>query len=74
SVRDMADGNLLKGCSFDLHKGEVLALAGLVGSGRTELARLIFGADRHISGTLELDGKPISIGSPREALDAGIAY
>ncbi|TJV48114.1 MAG: D-xylose ABC transporter ATP-binding protein, partial [Mesorhizobium sp.] len=40
----------------------------------TELARLIFGADRHTSGTLELDGKPISIGSPREALDAGIAY
>jgi ribose transport system ATP-binding protein len=74
SVRGMSDGRLLKNCSFDLHKGEVLALAGLVGSGRTELARLIFGADRRISGTLELDGKPISIGSPREALDAGIAY
>jgi ribose transport system ATP-binding protein len=70
----MSDGRLLKNCSFDLHKGEVLALAGLVGSGRTELARLIFGADRRISGTLELDGKPISIGSPREALEAGIAY
>jgi ribose transport system ATP-binding protein len=64
----------LKNCSFDLHKGEVLALAGLVGSGRTELARLIFGADKRSAGTLELDGKPISIGSPREALDAGIAY
>lgn len=74
SVRGMSDGRLLKNCSFDLHKGEVLALAGLVGSGRTELARLIFGADKHMSGTLELDGKPISIGSPREALDAGIAY
>ncbi|MER8593061.1 sugar ABC transporter ATP-binding protein [Mesorhizobium sp. M1182] len=74
SVRGMSDGNLIKNCSFDLHKGEVLALAGLVGSGRTELARLIFGADRHTSGTLELGGKPISIGSPSEALDAGIAY
>ncbi|TIM22910.1 MAG: sugar ABC transporter ATP-binding protein, partial [Mesorhizobium sp.] len=74
SVQGMSDGNLLKDCSFDLHKGEVLALAGLVGSGRTELARLIFGADKHTSGTLELDGKPIAIGSPREALDAGIAY
>ncbi|PDQ18178.1 D-xylose ABC transporter ATP-binding protein [Mesorhizobium sanjuanii] len=74
SVRGMSDGKLLKDCSFDLHKGEVLALAGLVGSGRTELARLIFGADRHTSGTLELDGKPVAIGSPREALDAGIAY
>src|SRR4051812_4751744 len=74
SVRDMSDGHLVKNCSFDLHKGEVLALAGLVGSGRTELARLIFGADRHTAGTLELDGKPVSIGSPREAIDAGIAY
>ena len=74
SVRGMSDGNLVKNCSFDLHKGEVLALAGLVGSGRTELARLIFGADRRTSGTLELGGKPISIDSPREALDAGIAY
>ncbi|TPM98265.1 sugar ABC transporter ATP-binding protein [Mesorhizobium sp. B2-1-3A] len=74
SVHGMSDGRLLKNCSFDLHKGEVLALAGLVGSGRTELARLIFGADKRISGTVELEGKPISIGSPREALDAGIAY
>lgn len=74
SVRDMSDANLIKDCSFDLHQGEVLALAGLVGSGRTELARLIFGADRRTSGTLELGGKPISIDSPREALDAGIAY
>ncbi|CAN7315143.1 sugar ABC transporter ATP-binding protein [Mesorhizobium caraganae] len=74
SVRGMSDANLIKDCSFDLHQGEVLALAGLVGSGRTELARLIFGADRRTSGTLELGGKPISIDSPREALDAGIAY
>src|SRR4051812_2951143 len=74
SVRGMSDGNLIKNCSLELHKGEVLALAGLVGSGRTELARLIFGADQRKSGTLELDGKPISIHSPREALDAGIAY
>ncbi|MER8434075.1 sugar ABC transporter ATP-binding protein [Mesorhizobium caraganae] len=74
SVRGMSDANLIKDCSFDLHQGEVLALAGLVGSGRTELARLIFGADRRTSGTLELGGEPISIDSPREALDAGIAY
>ncbi|MBZ9680094.1 MULTISPECIES: sugar ABC transporter ATP-binding protein [unclassified Mesorhizobium] len=74
SVRGMSDAHLLKNCSFDLHHGEVLALAGLVGSGRTELARLIFGADKRSAGTMELDGKPITIGSPREALDAGIAY
>jgi ribose transport system ATP-binding protein len=74
SVRGMSDAHLVKNCSFDLHQGEVLALAGLVGSGRTELARLIFGADRHAAGALELDGKSVSIGSPREAIDAGIAY
>ena len=74
SVRGMSDGHLLKDCSFDLHKGEVLALAGLVGSGRTELARLIFGADRRTAGILELDGNVVSISSPREALDAGLAY
>ncbi|TPI74243.1 sugar ABC transporter ATP-binding protein [Mesorhizobium sp. B2-8-9] len=74
SVRGMSDGGLLKDCSFDLYHGEVLALAGLVGSGRTELARLIFGADRRSAGELELDGKPIAIASPREALEAGIAY
>jgi ribose transport system ATP-binding protein len=74
SVRGMSDAHLVKNCSFDLHEGEVLALAGLVGSGRTELARLIFGADRHAAGTLELDGKPVSVGSPRDAIDAGIAY
>lgn len=74
SIRGLSDGRLLKDCSFDLHKGEVLALAGLVGSGRTELARLIFGADRCTAGTLELDGKPVVIGSPRQALDVGIAY
>jgi ribose transport system ATP-binding protein len=70
----MSDGRLLKDCSFDLYHGEVLALAGLVGSGRTELARLIFGADRRSAGKLELDGRPIVIASPREALEAGIAY
>ncbi|TPN89991.1 sugar ABC transporter ATP-binding protein [Mesorhizobium sp. CU2] len=74
SVRGMSDGRLLKDCSFDLYHGEVLALAGLVGSGRTELARLIFGADRRTAGTLELDGAAVAIASPRQALDAGIAY
>jgi ribose transport system ATP-binding protein len=74
SVRNMSDGDFLQNCSFDLYKGEVLALAGLVGSGRTELARLIFGADKRRTGTVELDGKPLAVNSPREALQAGIAY
>lgn len=74
SVRDMSDGRLVKNCSFDIYKHEVLALAGLVGSGRTELARLIYGADRRVSGTVELNGQRMDLQSPGEALNAGIAY
>ncbi|SCM76774.1 Ribose import ATP-binding protein RbsA [uncultured Pleomorphomonas sp.] len=74
SVRDMSDGRRVRGCSFDLHRGEVLCLAGLVGSGRTELARLIYGADARKSGTVALDGKPLDIVRPIQAVDAGIVY
>ncbi|CAI9417914.1 Ribose import ATP-binding protein RbsA [Pleomorphomonas sp. T1.2MG-36] len=74
-VRGMSDGGRrVNACSFDLHQGEVLALAGLVGSGRTELARLIYGADPRTAGTLELDGKPLDIVRPIQAVNAGIVY
>ena len=61
---------------FDLRiePGEVVGLAGLLGSGRTELARLLFGADRSDSGTLLVDGKEVHLGSPRAAIAAGIAF
>jgi len=74
SVRDMSDGRRVKHCSFDLHEGEVLGIAGLVGAGRTEFARLIYGADTRLSGTVELEGKPVSISTPQQAVDAGIVY
>jgi ribose transport system ATP-binding protein len=74
SVRNISDGRRVHGCSFDAHAGEVLGIAGLVGSGRTELARLIFGADAKMSGTVVLEGRELSITGPRDALDAGIAY
>ena len=74
SVRGMGDGAAVHDCSFDLHAGEVLGIAGLVGSGRTELARLIYGLDPRSSGSVTLDGKPIDLPNPRAALDAGIAY
>jgi ribose transport system ATP-binding protein len=73
-VRDMADGRLVKGCSFKLHAGEVLGLAGLVGSGRTELARLIYAADPKTSGEVILEKVPRRFGTPKQAIDAGIAY
>ncbi|AMO96320.1 ABC transporter family protein [Collimonas fungivorans] len=74
-VRDMADGKRVRGCSFDLHAGEVLGIAGLVGAGRTELARLIFGADPRISGTLEVAGKAVTaLRGPVDAIRAGVVY
>jgi ribose transport system ATP-binding protein len=74
-VRDMADGGRVRGCSFDLHAGEVLGIAGLVGAGRTELARLIFGANPRISGSLEVAGKAVtSLRGPADAIRAGVVY
>ncbi len=71
-VRDLARGRWVRGVSFCVRRGEVLALTGLVGSGRTETARLIFGADRPESGSVELDGRPLRIRSPRDAIRNGI--
>ncbi|MEJ2853056.1 MULTISPECIES: sugar ABC transporter ATP-binding protein [unclassified Saccharothrix] len=61
---------------FDLEvrAGEVVGLAGLLGSGRTELARLLFGADKADMGTLEFDGKPLHLRGPRQAISAGIGF
>ena len=57
-VKGMTDGGRrVKPCSFQLHQGEVLGIAGLVGSGRTELARLIYGADPKAGGEVLLDGQ-----------------
>ncbi|MCQ8277546.1 sugar ABC transporter ATP-binding protein [Acetobacteraceae bacterium KSS8] len=57
---------------FAVREGEIVGLAGLVGAGRTEAVRAIFGADPAIAGTIERDGKPVRIRSPRDAVDAGI--
>jgi ribose transport system ATP-binding protein len=74
SVRGVGDGRKVFDCSFDLHQGEVLGIAGLVGAGRTELARLIYGADRRTTGEVLLDGKPLSITRPQDAVNAGVVY
>ena len=72
-VRNLRRGTKVRNVSFSVRRGEVLALTGLVGSGRTETARLIFGADRAESGQVDLDGRPLRLGQPREAIRAGIA-
>lgn len=66
-------GNGAHHVSFELHKGEVLGLAGLVGAGRTETARMIFGADPLTTGTIELDGETVHISSPKKAVELGVA-
>ncbi|MBT7065743.1 MAG: sugar ABC transporter ATP-binding protein [Verrucomicrobia bacterium] len=60
--------------SLSVHKGEILGLYGLVGAGRTELAKSLFGMTRPDSGQLYLDGKPLTIAHPRDAISAGMAY
>jgi ribose transport system ATP-binding protein len=74
-VKNMSDGGRrVKDASFQLRQGEVLGLAGLVGAGRTELARLVFGADRRTSGEVYLRGKKLTINRPQDAIAAGIGY
>jgi ABC-type sugar transport system ATPase subunit len=72
-VRDLRRGRKVRGVSFEVRRGEVVGLTGLVGSGRTETARLIFGADRPEGGTVSLDGRPRQLANPRQAIRAGIA-
>ncbi len=74
SVRGLTRKGALSDISFDVRKGEVLGLAGLVGAGRTEIARCIFGADRHDGGTILLEGQPVTIRSPQDAIRLGIGY
>ncbi len=59
---------------IDVYPGEVVGLAGLLGSGRTELVRLLYGADRTESGTIEIDGRAARIATPRHAIDRRIAF
>lgn len=60
--------------SFDIYRGEILGFAGLMGAGRTEVARAIFGADPLDAGSITLDGQELTITDPRSGIDAGIAY
>jgi ribose transport system ATP-binding protein len=65
---------VVHGVEFELKKGEILGLAGLMGAGRTETARLIFGADPRTSGTIYKDGREVKIQSPMDAVNLGIGY
>jgi ribose transport system ATP-binding protein len=67
-------GRQVRDVSFQLHRGEILGVAGLVGAGRTEVMRAIFAADRPESGTITINGQPATIRSPSDAVQHGIAY
>jgi ribose transport system ATP-binding protein len=72
-VENLAGGKV-QPATFEVHAGEIVGFAGLVGAGRTELARLVFGADARASGKVWVDGKQTSGTGPREAMRHGIAY
>jgi ribose transport system ATP-binding protein len=72
-VRNLSAGNRVRDVSFDLYPGEILGLAGLMGSGRTELARAIFGIDRVDRGEILIRGQRVDIGNPEEAIGAGVS-
>lgn len=72
-VKDLSS-NVIKNASFCLKKGEILGLGGLMGAGRTELARLIFGADWKRTGKIKKNGEEIKINSPSDAVKQGIGY
>ncbi|MGA2641254.1 MAG: sugar ABC transporter ATP-binding protein [Spirochaetia bacterium] len=73
-VRNIVRSGILHDISFDLYRGEILGFAGLMGAGRSELARAIFGADPIDSGVVIMNGKRLPVLSPSESIKAGIAY
>jgi ribose transport system ATP-binding protein len=71
-VKNLSAGNRVKNVSLSLHEGEILGIAGLMGAGRTELTRAIFGVDAKDSGEIFLDGNALSIKKPTDAIEAGV--
>jgi rhamnose transport system ATP-binding protein len=72
-VENLAREGQFENISFNVRAGEIVALAGLVGSGRSEVARAIFGVDRYDSGSITVNGLGLNVGSPSAAMNAGIA-
>lgn len=73
-VKHLNRGDVLKDINFTLKKGEILGFAGLMGAGRTEVARAVFGADRIDSGEIYIQGQQVHIKTPSDAVKAGIGY
>ena len=73
-VEHLNAGRMVKDVSFELHKGEILGFSGLMGAGRTETARALFGADPKDSGDIYVNGQKVEIKTPQDAVKCGIGY
>ena len=73
-VEHLNAGKMVQDVSFELHKGEILGFSGLMGAGRTETARAIFGADPKESGKIYINGREVTINTPEDAVKYGIGY
>lgn len=73
-VEHLNAGRMVQDVSFELHKGEILGFSGLMGAGRTETARAIFGADPKESGDIYINGEKVTINTPQDAVKCGIGY
>ena len=73
-VKNFEQPGLFHNINFNLRKGEILGFAGLMGSGRTEIMRAIFGVDQHTEGELIFKGQPLKISKPEDAINAGMAF
>ncbi|MFO8068740.1 MAG: sugar ABC transporter ATP-binding protein [Alkalibacterium sp.] len=73
-VKDLSDGKVYKNINFHVRQGEILGISGLMGAGRTEIMRGIFGIDKLTSGQLFLDGKEIDVKSPYNAIEQGLGF
>ncbi len=73
-VENLNAGRMVKDVSFKLRKSEILGFSGLMGAGRTETVRAIFGADPHERGIIKIHGRPVTIGNPMDAIRFGIGY
>jgi len=73
-VEHLNAGRMVQDVSFELHKGEILGFSGLMGAGRTETARALFGADPKESGEIFIKGKKVEVNSPKQAVAEGLGY
>ncbi len=72
-VKNLSSKGLFTDVSFSIHKGEIVGFAGMMGAGRSEIARAIFGLDGHDSGEIQMEGTPVRIRHPMDAIRSGIA-